>query len=93
MKSEKLNINDFEVPYSALGGIYLEAYSNRKITVQGRYSIKDYGDDILRLKFGKNYLVIMGDELRLHNVRCDEITVTGYIKNIEYDERREEKLD
>ncbi len=93
MRSDKLNINDFEVPYTALGGIYLEAYSNRKITIQGRYSINDYRDDMLRLRFGKNNLIIWGEGLRLHNVRCDELTVMGYIRQIEYDERREENLD
>lgn len=67
-----------------ISGAKIETLSNREITIDGCRGIMEYSDTYLRLKIVGGYLIISGNKFDIPVYDGPVITVTGFIKSIEF---------
>lgn len=63
----------------------IEINGNSSMLIEGRCSILEYLDELIRFKLGKKMLTISGSSLELKNVRSDGFEIVGNILNITFD--------
>lgn len=82
---DRLNINRSDVPFPVLyGGVHIEMFGNRKMSLEGKYSIMEYTTEMLKVKLSKQTLTVMGAELSLCNVEKEAFLLTGKVSVIEF---------
>ncbi len=63
----------------------MEINGNSSMLIEGRCSILEYLDELIRFKLGKKQISISGTSLELKNVRSDGFEIFGNIMNITFD--------
>lgn len=88
-KKQRYNIdelNNSDIPYSVMfNGSRIEILGNSKMFVEGKYSIKEYNSESIKLKLSKMNLLIFGEKLMLGSVEQDGFLITGNILNIQFE--------
>lgn len=74
-----------EIPFSVIGNqIHTELFSNRRLSIDGRFSVAEYTDELITLKLKKGILQITGSDLCINSVDTDRICITGEIISLEF---------
>ena len=78
-------IYNSEIPYLAVGnGAHIELYSNKKLSLDGNFSVLEYSDNCIILKLKKNCLQIVGTGLNISSVSEALIVICGEILSLEF---------
>lgn len=82
----RVDVNRSDVPYSVLcGGFHIEIFGNTKFEFEGKYTILEYTENLLKVRANKRTFNILGSKLALNNVENSSFMVTGIITNIEFE--------
>lgn len=74
-----------ELPYLAVGNqIHIEMFSNKRLVIDGSFSVLEYASELICLKLKKGVLNIMGRELCINSVTEDHIFIIGEIIDLEF---------
>ncbi len=90
-KKEQLNAiqtlsNKTSLPLDLLCGYpYLQLFSNRELLIEGVYGLCEYTSEKICVNVGKKKLSISGRSLNLGRLNNKNMSVTGYITNIEFE--------
>ena len=75
-----------ELPYLAVTNqIHIELYSNKRLILDGSFSVMEYTNELICLKLKKGTLHILGRELTINSVSQDHIFMTGEIINLQFE--------
>ncbi len=78
--SNKKEIIDTEI----INGAHIEMFSNKKLLLDGCYSIHEYENDYIKLKLKKGVLVICGAEFYIESFEDERISIKGNFTSIEF---------
>ena len=74
-----------DIPFSAMGNnLHIEMFGNKRISLDGGFTIVEYTEEIIKLKFKKCYLEIFGANLIINNVSDENLLITGKIISLEF---------
>lgn len=75
-----------ELPYLAVGNqIHIEMFSNKRLLLDGSFSVMEYTSELICLKLKKGTLQILGRELGIATVTDVHIVIFGHIISIEFE--------
>lgn len=63
---------------------HMEINGNREAIVEGCGGVLEYGDDVVRVKAGKQTVRFTGRGLVIKCLTADSLVVTGFIMGIEF---------
>lgn len=82
----KREIYTSQIPFTSLTNqVHLEMFYNRKLVIDGTFSVMEYTTDFVTLKIRKGVLYIYGINLQITSVSDESITVIGRIKSVEFE--------
>ena len=67
-----------------ISGLHLEAFSNRRINIDGVLSLCDYNEAYIKLRIKEGYLTITGKELDVLSFEGRQLTVMGFVTSLEF---------
>lgn len=74
-----------ELPFFALTDqIHTEMYSNKKIVIDGGFSVLEYSEELICLRLKKGTLSIFGSGMIIVSVSQGHIVITGDIISFEF---------
>lgn len=74
-----------DIPFSAMGNnLHIEMFGNKRISLDGSFTIVEYTEENIKLKFKKCYLEIFGANLIINNVSDENLLITGKIISLEF---------
>lgn len=74
-----------DIPFSAMGNnLHVEMFGNKRISLDGNFTIVEYTEEIIKLKFKKCFLEIFGANLIINNVSDENLLITGKIVTLEF---------
>lgn len=88
---KKINViqaisNKSELPIDLLCGYpYMQLFGNREIIIEGVHGITKYQQDILSVNIANKKLCIRGRDLHLEYLNNNNMSLKGYIMNIEFE--------
>jgi sporulation protein YqfC len=76
-----------DIPFSAMGNnLHIEMFGSKRLSIDGIFTIAEYTEENVKLKFKKGFLEIFGVNLTINNVNDENLLITGKIISIEFDE-------
>ncbi len=76
-----------ELPGGLLGGgAHIELCANRQAIIDGKCTVLEYSDQIVRLNTGSGIIACTGTGLQICNLKNDGVTVTGRIRALTFDQ-------
>ena len=76
-----------DIPFSAMvNNLHIEMFSNKRLSLDGDFTIVEYTEENIKLKCRKGYLEIFGSSLIINNVTDENLLITGKIVSVEFDE-------
>ena len=67
-----------------ISGLHLEAFSNRRINVDGVLNLCDYNEAYIKLRIKEGYLTVTGKELDVLTFEGQQLTITGLVTSLEF---------
>ncbi len=86
-KKDKLNLisNKNEIiDTEMINGAHIEMFSNKKLLLDGCYSINEYENDYIKLKLKKGVLLLCGDKFYIESFEDKRISIKGNFTSIEF---------
>ena len=76
-----------DIPFSAMGNnLHIEMFGNTRLSIDGGFTILEYTEENIKLKFKKRLLEIFGSNLIINNVSDENLLITGKIVSLEFAE-------
>ena len=76
-----------DIPFSAMGNnLHIEMFGDSKLSIDGCFTIFEYAEESIKLKFKKRLLEILGFNLIINNVSDENLLITGKIISLEFTE-------
>ena len=80
------DFHNTEIPYfSMTNQIHIVMFSTKHLIIDGKFSVIEYGEEIIILKLKKGMLTIIGLALSISTVMEDKIVIIGEILSISFD--------
>ena len=79
------DLSSSDIPFLAMGNhLHIEVFGNKRIAIDGSFSIIEYSEECIKLKCKKNTFQILGVGLMINNVSDENLLVTGKIITLEF---------
>lgn len=84
---EQINISKSDLPFASLtNGPHIELFGNARMSFEGKYTITEYSEEMLRIKFGRQKtMTVLGASIMLSNVENGVFLLTGRFSSIEFE--------
>lgn len=76
-----------DIPFSAMGNnLHIEMFGNKRLSLDGGFTIVEYTEENIKLRFKKGFIEIFGVNLIINNVSDESLLITGKIISLEFAE-------
>ena len=84
---EQISINKSDIPFASLSGVpHIEFFGNTRMSFEGKYSITEYSENMLKVRLGKQkMLTVTGSSIMLSNVESGAFMLTGRFSSVEFE--------
>ncbi len=74
-----------DIPFSAMGNnLHIEMFGNKRLNLDGGFTIVEYTEENVKLRFKKGFFEIFGVGLIINNITDENLLITGKIISLEF---------